>query len=153
MATSGDFHLAVDIEQAAQGMRRRKVLVREVLADVTGGSTTRAEATFARAWRSRPGLPPLRTQLPFRQADGRPRFIDAAVCPDDVPGLRAVIGVEFEGIGHTEAGTHHDDVQRQAEALRQGILLIRMTNDDVLDAPHRAVDVVLGTIRSWGGRL
>ena len=129
---------------------KRRVLIVRVAQEVAGGATTRPEALLVSAWKRRRGLPPLRFQVPFIDASGRQRRLDAACLPRDFPGLSAAVALELEGIHHLDVRTAGDDALRSVGAAMRGIVPLRLLNHQVLADIDGTVDLLLATCRAWG---
>ena len=119
---------------------RRAAAIRDLLADVAGGSHSLAEIDvlrLCRAW----GLAPPRRQKRRRDRSGRFRFTD---CEWDLPDGRVLV-LEIDGAFHLDVENYTEDVQRHRGLTSDRRIVVRCTAFEVrhepvgLDArPHRA---------------
>lgn len=109
---------------------RRAASIRDLLADVSGGSESLAEIDvlrLCRAW----GLAPPRRQKKRRDRSGRQRFTD---CEWDLPDGRVLV-LEIDGGFHIDVENYTDDVQRQRGLTTDRRIVVRCTTYEVRHEP------------------
>ena len=109
---------------------RRAASIRELLADIAGGSESLAEIDvlrLCRAW----GLAPPRRQKKRRDRSGRLRFTD---CEWDLPDGRVLV-LEIDGGFHIDVENYTDDVQRHRGLTTDRRVVIRCTTYEVRHEP------------------
>jgi hypothetical protein len=109
---------------------RRAQSIRDLLADLAGGSQSLAEIDvlrLCRAW----GLAPPRRQQRRRDRSGRLRFTD---CEWDLPDGRLLV-LEIDGAFHLDVESYTDDVQRQRGLTTDRRVVIRCTAYEVRHEP------------------
>ena len=109
---------------------RRAASIRDLLADVSGGSESLAEIDvlrLCRAW----GLAPPRRQKKRRDRAGRLRFTD---CEWDLPDGRVLV-LEIDGGFHINVENYTDDVQRQRGLTTDRRIVVRCTTYEVRHEP------------------
>jgi hypothetical protein len=117
---------------------RRARLFRATLAEIDGGSHSRAELDVARMCR-RHGLPRPERQVRRRDATGRLRLTD---CEWRLGHGRVVI-LEVDGAFHMEVEHWEDDLARHRSLSAQGRIVVRATAREVRDEGQRvAADLI-----------
>jgi len=109
---------------------RRAPAIRELLADVSGGSQSLAEIDvlrLCRAW----GLAPPRRQKARRDRAGLLRFTD---CEWDLPDGRVLV-LEIDGGFHINVENYTDDVQRHRGLTTDRRIVIRCTTYEIRHEP------------------
>jgi hypothetical protein len=109
---------------------RRAASIRELLADVSGGSESLAEIDvlrLCRAW----GLAPPRRQKKRRDRSGRLRFTD---CEWDLADGRVLV-LEIDGGFHIDVENYTDDVQRHRGLTTDRRVVVRCTTYEVRHEP------------------
>lgn len=109
---------------------RRASAIRDLLADVSGGSQSLAEIDvlrLCRAW----GLVPPRRQKKRRDRSGRSRFTD---CEWDLPDGRVLV-LEIDGGFHIDVENYTDDVQRHRGLTTDRRVVVRCTTYEVRHEP------------------
>ena len=109
---------------------RRAASIRDLLADVSGGSQSLAEIDvlrLCRAW----GLAPPRRQKKRRDRSGRQRFTD---CEWDLPDGRVLV-LEIDGAFHLEVVSYTEDVKRHRALTTDRRIVIRCTTYEVRHEP------------------
>jgi hypothetical protein len=109
---------------------RRAASIRDLLADVSGGSESLAEIDvlrLCRAW----GLALPRRQKKRRDRAGRLRFTD---CEWDLPGGRVLV-LEIDGGFHIDVENYTDDVQRHRGLTTDERVVVRCTTYEVRHEP------------------
>jgi len=109
---------------------RRAVAIRDLLADISGGSQSLAEIDvlrLCRAW----GLVPPRRQKRRRDRSGRLRFTD---CEWDLPDGRVLV-LEIDGAFHLDVGSYTDDVKRHRSLTTDRRVVVRCTAYEVRHEP------------------
>ena len=109
---------------------RRAPAIRDLLADVSGGSQSLAEIDvlrLCRAW----GMVPPRRQKKRRDRSGRQRFTD---CEWDLPDGRVLV-LEVDGGFHIDAENYTEDVQRHRGLTTDRRVVVRCTTYEVRHEP------------------
>ncbi len=109
---------------------RRAASIRDLLADVSGGSQSLAEIDvlrLCRAW----GMAPPRRQKKRRDRAGRLRFTD---CEWDLPDGRVLV-LEIDGGFHIDVENYTEDVQRHRGLTTDRRVVVRCTTYEVRHEP------------------
>lgn len=109
---------------------RRAPAIRDLLADVSGGSQSLAEIDvlrLCRAW----GMVPPRRQKKRRDRSGRLRFTD---CEWDLPDGRVLV-LEIDGGFHIDVENYTEDVQRHRGLTTDRRIVVRCTTYEVRHEP------------------
>ncbi len=124
---------------------RRAATMRELLADVAGGSQSLAEIDVLRLCRSW-GLAPPRRQRRRRDRSGRLRFTD---CEWDLPDGRVLV-LEIDGAFHLDVDSYTDDVRRQRGLTTPRRIVVRCTAQEVRHEPMALLEdlIALGVPRA-----
>jgi len=109
---------------------RRAPAIRELLADVSGGSQSLAEIDVLRLCRSW-GLAPPRRQKGRRDRAGLLRFTD---CEWDLPDGRVLV-LEIDGGFHINVENYTDDVQRHRGLTTDRRIVVRCTTYEIRHEP------------------
>jgi len=109
---------------------RRAAAIRELLADVSGGSQSLAEIDVLRLCRAWDMVPP-RRQKKRRDRSGRLRFTD---CEWDLPDGRVLV-LEIDGGFHIDVENYTDDVQRHRGLTTDRRIVVRCTTYEVRHEP------------------
>ena len=124
---------------------RRAATIRQLLADVSGGSQSLAEIDVLRLCRSW-GLAAPRRQRRRRDRSGRPRFTD---CEWDLPDGRVLV-LEIDGAFHLDVDTYTEDVRRQRRLTTARRTVVRCTAQEVRHDPLALLEdlIALGVPRA-----
>ena len=109
---------------------RRAAAIRDLLADVSGGSQSLSEVDvlrLCRAW----GLAPPRRQKRRRDRSGRLRFTD---CEWDLPDGRVLV-LEIDGGFHIDVDNYTEDVKRHRGLDHHRRIVVRCTTYEVRHEP------------------
>lgn len=128
---------------------RRAPVIRELLADILGGSQSLAEVDVVRMCRVA-GLQPPRRQSRRRDRAGRLRYTD---CEWDLPDGRVLV-LEVDGAFHVDVQSYGADVKRQRGLTTPDRIVIRCTSQEVRREPWEVTRdlVALGVPRLSSSR-
>jgi hypothetical protein len=122
-------------ELGAAGRIRHRRLLGAVLLDVGGGAQSLSELDFSKLCRTF-GLPEPRRQVVRHDRDGRRRWMDAEFT---LPDGRTLVA-EIDGAAHLLVEQYIDDLDRTAELLIDGKVVVRFAAVTVRLAPQRVAD-------------
>jgi hypothetical protein len=120
---------------AGAGQIRHRRLLSAVLLDVAGGAQALSELDLVLLCRAY-GLPEPRRQVVRRDRHGRRRWLDAVF---DLPDGRELVA-EIDGAAHLLVEHYVDDLDRTAELLIDGKVVVRFAAVTLRVAPERVAD-------------